>query len=139
MQIPWAHFRVMCACVMFALIICKILLTGMPVKCIHLLCTFVTNPKEPHFHRSRLLSLYIAICDANRRCIIAMYRCFWLGVSHIFKDAAKIIPVWQLWNKAPNSTSAADATTKRITLVLTWNAPLIWIGSPSLGNHPMKK
>ncbi len=51
----------------------------------------------------------------------------------------KIIPVWQLWNKAPNSASAADATTKRITLVLTWNALLIRIGSPSLGNHPMKK
>ena len=47
--------------------------------------------------------------------------------------------VWQLWNKALYSASAAEATTNQMTFVLTWKAPLTWIGASSWGIHPMKK
>ena len=55
------------------------------------------------------------------------------------KVCLKIIAVCQLWNKAPSSASATDATTNRMTVVLVWKAPFNTIGSLSLGIDPMKK
>jgi hypothetical protein len=79
----------MCARVMFALVIRKILLTRVPVKCVHILCTFITNPEKSHFHGTRALAFDSAICNAHGSCIIAMYWSFGLWMAHIFQDAAK--------------------------------------------------
>jgi hypothetical protein len=79
----------MCARVMFALIICKILLDGRPVKCAHLLCTLVTNPEESHFHQTRPLLFDCAICDAHRSGVVAMHWSLRLYVPHVFEDASK--------------------------------------------------
>jgi hypothetical protein len=51
----------------------------------------------------------------------------------------KIIPSLQFKKRAPSSASAADATTKRRIAHNVKNAPFRRMGSPSLGDHPMKK
>jgi hypothetical protein len=73
MQIPRADSCMMGACVMFALIIGKILLAWIPVKCIHLMRTLVTNPEELHFHQTGPLPFDHAICNANRSGIVTMH------------------------------------------------------------------
>jgi hypothetical protein len=50
-----------------------------------------------------------------------------------------MIPSWQFRKSAPSSASAADATTNRIIVVLTTNAPFNLIGLSFFGTHPMKK
>ena len=56
---------------------------------IHFLSTLVTNPKEYHLHGSSTLLFHCAVGYSNRGGIVAMDRCFWLNVTHIFKDAPK--------------------------------------------------
>jgi hypothetical protein len=51
----------------------------------------------------------------------------------------KMMPVWQLWNKAPNSALATEATMNQMTFILTWSEPFMRIGVLSWGIHPMKK
>ncbi len=130
MMSPW---------VVFTLIICKVFHSGAPFKRIHFLGIFFTSPKILHFHCSRSLSFDGVVCNANGRCIIAMHRYSWLGMSQIFKGGSKNIPSWQLRNNAPNSASAADATTNRTIAHNVWNAPFSLMGLPSIGNVPMKK
>ncbi len=50
----------------------------------------------------------------------------------------KILRFDKLWNNPPSSTSAADATTNRMTAVLVWKAPFNTMGSLSLGIDPIK-
>ncbi len=49
------------------------------------LCNFIPHPKEYHFHWTQMLSFDWIICYTDRGDIIAMYRCFWLRVSHFFQ------------------------------------------------------
>ena len=78
-----ANSLMMGAYVVLALVVCKILLPGVPFNFVDILCFFVTNPKRSHFHRSRSLSFDSVIRDTNSGCIIAMYRRFWLGMSEV--------------------------------------------------------
>jgi hypothetical protein len=75
--------------VVFTLIICKIFLSQMPGKCIHILCHLAANPKESHIHGSCLLPLNCAVCNPDGSGIVAMHRFLWLGVSQVFQDASK--------------------------------------------------
>jgi hypothetical protein len=77
------------AYVVLALVVSKILLPGVPFNFVDILCFFVTNPKISHFHRSRSLSFYSVVCDANGGGIVAMYRCSWLGMSQFFEGESK--------------------------------------------------
>ena len=61
------------------------------------------------------------------------------GCPRLCSVVRNIIPSWQLRNSNPSSASAADATTNFIICALTWNAPLSFIGCPSLGIDPKKK
>jgi hypothetical protein len=74
---------------MFALIIHKVLLAWMPVKCIHILCTLVTNPEKMHFHQTGSLSFDHAVCNANCCGIVAMHQGFGMYMTHILEDASK--------------------------------------------------
>ncbi len=58
------------------------------MKCVHLLRTFVANPEELRFHRTRPLPFDRAICVAHRGGVVAMHWSFRLYVSHVFKDAS---------------------------------------------------
>ncbi len=78
-----------CAHVVLALIICKILLSQAPVKCVHLLRTLVTNPEKMHFHQPGLLPLHRAVHNAYCYGIVTMHWGFWLHMPHIFEDATK--------------------------------------------------
>jgi hypothetical protein len=51
----------------------------------------------------------------------------------------KIIPVWQLWNKAPSLALAAVATTNVMIDEFVWNTPFNCMGLLSFGIQPMKK
>jgi hypothetical protein len=104
--------------VMFTLIIGKIFHPGVPLERIHILCIFFASPKVSHFHCSRSLSFDGVVCNADSRHVITMYWYFGLFMSEVFwktldKVSLKIIPSWQFRNNAPNSASAADATTNR--------------------------
>ncbi len=119
MQIPRVYSCMMRTCVMFALIIRKILLSWMPVKCVHFLRTFVSNPEKKrisierdHCRLTVLFAMPTAValkCTGVLGCICPMS----------LRMLQKNMPIWQLWNNAPNSASAAEATMKRITFVLT--------------------
>jgi hypothetical protein len=74
--------------VMFALMIRKILLAWMPVKCVHLMHTLVTNPEEPLFHQTGPLLFDRAICDAHHGGIDAMHWSLRLNMPHVLKDAS---------------------------------------------------
>jgi hypothetical protein len=79
------------------------------------------------------------ICDANCHCIIKVGGCFGLMVTKVVQCLSKIIPIWQLWNKAPSSAAAADATTNLIIIEFVWNALFHRISLLLFGIHPMKK
>ncbi len=130
----------MCPRVMFALIFCQIFHAGVPFKRVYFLCIFFSCPKISHFHRSWSLSFDGVICYSDGGCIIAMYWYFWLWMAEIFEGCfKKIIPSWQLRNRAPSSAYAADATTNRNIEHSVWKAPFNLMGSPSFGNDPKKK
>ena len=77
------------AYVVLALVVCKILLPGVPFNFVDILCFFVTYPKISHFHRSRSLSFDSVVCDADGGGIVAMYRCSRLGMSQFFEGESK--------------------------------------------------
>ena len=49
------------------------------------------------------------------------------------------MPSLQLRKRAPSSASAAEATTNRRIVHKVKKAPLGQMGSPSMGDHPIKK
>ena len=123
----------------FTLIICKVFHPGVPFKRIHLLGSF-----------SQVQKYFISI--ARDRCLlmvlfamptaVALSQCTGIlgwGCPRSSRVVQKIIPSWQLRNNAPNSASAADATTNRSIAHNVWNAPFSLMGLPSVGNAPMKK
>ena len=89
MQIPRADSCMMGACMTFALIICEILLAWIPVKCVNLMRTLVTNPEKSHFHQMGSLPFDCAICDAHHGGIVAMHWSLRLYMPHVLKDASK--------------------------------------------------
>ncbi len=125
--------------VMFTLIIGKVFHPGVPLKRIHILYIFFTSPKISHFHCSRLLSFDGVVCNAHGRCISQCTGILGCLCPRSFKVSLKIIPSWQFRNNAPNSASAADATTNHSIAHNVWNAPLSFMGFPSIGTSPMKK
>jgi len=80
-QVPRADGLVMCPGMVLALIIGKILLSGVPFYIVCILCNFITNPKILHFHQSRMLAFDGVVRDANGRGVVAMDRCFRLRMS----------------------------------------------------------
>jgi hypothetical protein len=61
------------------------------------------------------------------------------GCPNSSKVSRNIIPSLQFRNRAPSSASAAEATTNCRMVHNVKNAPFNLIGSPSFGDHPMKK
>ena len=83
MLVVWTKIYVVQSYVVLALVICHVFLSGVPEYIIYFLCHFVTNPKKSHFHRPRLLPFDCIVNYPNCRCIVTMYWCFWLWMSHI--------------------------------------------------------
>jgi hypothetical protein len=73
----------------FALVICYVFLPWVPLEGVHLLRYFIPNPEKSHFHSLQMLLFNGVVRDANRSCIIAMYRVFWLQVTHIIEGESK--------------------------------------------------
>ena len=74
--------------------------------------------------------------------VVALLQCTGVlgwGCPISSRVSQKNIPSLQLRKRAPSSASAADATTKRRMVHNVKNTPFNLIGSPSLGDHPMKK
>ncbi len=78
-----------CAIVVFALVIRKVFLPWVPFKLIHFLCNFIPNPEESHFHRSRTLLFDGIICYAHGCRVVAMNGSLWLRVPHVAEGESK--------------------------------------------------
>jgi hypothetical protein len=73
----------------FTLVVREVFLAGVPTELVHPLGHFVTDPKEPHFHRARALAFDGIIGNAHGRGIITMHWGLWLGVAHVGQGEAK--------------------------------------------------
>jgi hypothetical protein len=98
---------------MFTLIVCQILLAGIPFERIHILCFFFASPKISHVHCSQSLSFDGIVCNTNGGRVVAVDRGFGLGMAEIIKGGSKKSSPPGNSNNAPNSALAADATTNR--------------------------
>ncbi len=74
---------------MLALVISQILFARMPAEGIHILCGFVTDPEDAHFHQAQMLVFNCVIGDSHRGGIILMHRRLGLSVTHCFESLAK--------------------------------------------------
>ena len=72
------------AYVVLALVVCKILLPRVPFNFVDILCFLVTYPKISYFHQSRSLPLDGVVCDADGCGVVAVHRCFLLGMPQFF-------------------------------------------------------
>ena len=89
--------------------------------------------------------------DCDRCCLtelfamptaIALAQCTGIlgwGCTRSAKVWQKFIAVWQLWNNATGSASAADATTNCMMVVFVWKVLINFITLLTFGNHLMKK
>jgi len=133
-QVPRSDCLVMCPSMVLVLIISKILLPGVPLDIVCILCNFITHPKILHFwHLTVLFAMPTAVALLQ-----------WIGVlgcgcPNSSSVMQKIIPSLQFKKRAPSSASAADAMTKQRIAHNVKNAPFRRMGSPSSGNHHMKK
>ena len=94
----------------------------------------------PLYHRSKNISFpLIAIVAILRCCLLQCTGVLGWGCPSSSRVSRKIIPSLQLRKRAPSLASAAEATTNRRMVHNVKNAPFNLIGSPSLGDHPMKK
>jgi hypothetical protein len=66
-----------------ALLVSQVFLTCVPAQGVNIVSYLIPHPKILHSHGTQSLALDGVIANANCRCIIAMYRHLWLGVSHI--------------------------------------------------------
>ncbi len=76
MQIPRADGLVMCPRLVFALIVRKIFLSGVPFDIVCILGNFIADPKISHFHRSRMLVFDGVVRNADGGGVVAMDRRF---------------------------------------------------------------
>ncbi len=88
-----------------------------------------------HEHCRLMVFVAIPTAVALSQCT-GIFGCGWPRSSRV---VLKIIPSWQFRNSAPSSASAADATTNCNIEYSVWKAPFNLMGSPFLGNEPMKK
>ncbi len=125
-------------CMMLALVIHQMFLSWVPAECVHSWATLSLIQKKRISivcKRCCLTALFAVHTVVVLLQCTGVLDCLWPIASSHWQN---MIPVWQLWYKAPSSASAADATMNQRMFTLTWNAPLIFIGSPSFGIHPMK-
>jgi hypothetical protein len=122
-----------------ALVINQVLLSRVPVKCIHFLCNFVPNPEKLHLHRSRTLSLDGIVCHLHLRGILTIYGGFRLQMAHIGKHEAKYNSCLAIVVQCAQFRFGGGCNDKFDIVVLTWNAPFNRMGAPSIGIQPMKK
>ena len=74
--------------------------------------------------------------------VVALSQCTGVrgwGCPNSSRVSQNILPSLQFRNRAPSSALAAKATTNRRMVHNVKNAPFNLIGSPSFGDHPMKK
>ncbi len=125
--------------VMFALVICQVLLTWVPFEFVHFLCNFISYPKNlTSMDCNHCLFIVLFTIPTA----VALLQCTGIcgcGCPISANVSRKLIPVWQLWYNALSSAFAVEATTNHIIVVLTWNVPFNCMGSPFWGIHPMKK
>jgi hypothetical protein len=125
--------------VVLALIVCKIFLPGVPFNFVGIMCYLVTYQKISHLHQSQSLPFDSVSCNADSGGIIARTSvCSW-GWPNSSRESQTLIPSLQFRKRAASSALVAKATTKRRMVHNVKNAPFNLIGSPSLGDHPMKK
>ena len=124
---------------MFALVIRKIFHSGVPFKRIHILSIFSYVQKYLISIACNLCLLMVLFAMPTAIVLSQCTGIFGCGWPRSLRVDLKIIPSWQLRNNAPNSASAADATTKRKIKHSVWKAPLSVISFPSIGKDPMKK
>ena len=58
-------------------------------------------------------------------CIISLYWCWWLFITHFSRDWRAGMASLQLMNSAPSSASAADDMTSLMILEIVKTAPLL--------------
>ena len=122
-----------------ALVVSKILLPRVPFNFVDILCLFVTYPKY-------LISIDRDCCRLMvlfaMPTVVELLQCTGVrgwGCPSSSRVSRKIIPSLQFWKIAPSSASVAEATTNWRMMHNVKNAPFNLIGSPSLGDPPMKK
>ena len=85
MLVVRAHTFVMCAAVVFRLVVAQILLTWVMANGQDALCLLTHQPEVSHVHRPRTLPFDGVMADADGGCIIAMDGGGWLGMPHFLK------------------------------------------------------
>ena len=73
----------------FALVIGKILLAGVPFNIVGILGNLITYPEIPHLHAPRSLPFDGVIGDAGCGRIVTMNGSTWMGMAQFFKGEAK--------------------------------------------------
>ena len=84
-----AHTFVMCAAVVFRLVVAQILLTWVMANGQDALCLLTHQPEVSHVHRPRTLPFDGVMEDANGSGIITLDGGGWLGMSHLCECCAK--------------------------------------------------
>ncbi len=130
---------VMCSWVMLIEVVNKIFLTWVPMNNEFLLCNLNCNPKLLHFHDLWALFLERVISNSSGCGIITKNNCYWLGVSHFFKNEMDDFPSLASAKCAPSSASAAKAVTNRRRDVRMYISPFNFIGCLSWSKHPKRK
>ena len=124
---------------MLALIVSKVLLPGVPFNFVDILGFLVTYPKYLISIDRDLCRLMVLFAMPT---VVALSQCTGVrgwGCPSSLRVSLKMIPSLQFRKRAPSSASAVEATTNRRMVHNVKNAPFNLIGSPSFGDHPMKK
>jgi hypothetical protein len=79
----------MCAYVVFTLVVGQVFLSGVPLNIICILCYLVAHPKVSYFHQTRSPAFDGIVCNVYCHRIVTMYLRLQLGVALIFEGELK--------------------------------------------------